>query len=83
MKTKEFVQELDDQRIVAAIAESERHTSGEIRVFISSNEIEDAYERAKARFLALGMDQTRDRNAVLIDLDVVGHISSTPSAPRT
>lgn len=66
MKVKAFVRELDDQRIVAAIAESERRTSGEIRVFISDKEIEDAYERAKARFLALGMDQTRDRNAVLI-----------------
>ena len=66
MKVKQFVRELDDSRIVAAIAESERHTSGEIRVFISSNEIEDAYERAQARFLALGMDQTRNRNAVLI-----------------
>ncbi|MEI8234085.1 MAG: TPM domain-containing protein [Verrucomicrobiota bacterium] len=66
MKTKAFLNRLDDQRIVAAIGESERHTSGQIRVFISSKEVEDAFERAKARFLALGMEKTRDRNAVLI-----------------
>ena len=66
MKVQTFLNQLDDQRIVAAIAESERHTSGEIRVFISNKEIEDAYERAKTRFLALGMDKTRARNGVLI-----------------
>jgi len=66
MKVQAFLKELDEQRIVAAIAESERQTSGQIRVFVSSKEIEDAYERAKARFLALGMEKTRDRNAVLI-----------------
>lgn len=66
MKVQAFRHQLDEPRIVAAIAESERHTSGQIRVFISEKEIEDAFERAKARFLALGMEQTRNRNAVLI-----------------
>jgi uncharacterized membrane protein len=66
METKAFLDQLDDQQIVAAIAKSERQTSGQIRVFVSSKEIEDALERAKARFLALGMDKTRDHNAVLI-----------------
>lgn len=66
MKVKEFLNQLDDKRIVAAIAESERQTSGQIRVFISNKEIEDPYERAKARFISLGMDKTSNRNAVLI-----------------
>ena len=66
MKVKAFLHQLDEKRIVAAIAESERHTSGQIRVFISDKEIESAFERAKARFVALGMEQTRNRNAVLI-----------------
>ena len=66
MKVKAFLHQLDEKRIVAAIAESERHTSGQIRVFVSEKEIEDAFERAKARFVALGMEQTRNRNAVLI-----------------
>ena len=66
MKVQEFLSQLDEERIVAAIGASERRTSGQIRVYISSKEIENAYERAKARFVALGMEKTRDRNAVLI-----------------
>jgi len=66
MKIDAFLDQLDDQQIVAAIAKSERQTSGQIRVFVSRKEVEDALEHAKARFLTLGMDQTRDRNAVLI-----------------
>jgi uncharacterized membrane protein len=66
MKVRAFLNQLDEQQVVAAIAESERHTSGQIRVFVSDKEIEDAFERAKARFVALGMEQTRNRNAVLI-----------------
>ncbi|MDD5348781.1 MAG: TPM domain-containing protein [Chthoniobacteraceae bacterium] len=66
MRAKAFLNQLDDQRIVAAITESERHTSGQIRVYISRKDVEDALTRAKARFMALGMDKTRDRNAVLI-----------------
>ncbi len=67
MKPRHFLQQLDDKRIAAAIGEAERHTSGQIRVFISrKTDVTDALERAKARFMALGMDQTRDRNAVLI-----------------
>lgn len=66
MKAKAFLDQLDDEKIVAAIAKSERQTSGQIRVFVSRKEVEDALEHAKARFLALGMDQTQDHNAVLI-----------------
>lgn len=66
MKAKEFLKRLDDERIIGAIGESERRTSGQIRVFISRKDVDDPLPRAKARFLALGMDQTRDRNGVLI-----------------
>ncbi len=66
MKTQHFLNRLDDDRIVAAIAEAETLTSGEIRVFVSDKEIGNPLERAKARFLKLGMDKTRQRNAVLI-----------------
>ncbi|XHR30263.1 MAG: TPM domain-containing protein [Chthoniobacteraceae bacterium] len=67
MKPKLFLGKLDDRKIAAAIAEAESHTSGQIRVFISSkDDVVDPLERAKARFQALGMDRTRQRNAVLI-----------------
>ena len=68
MNPKHFLEKLDDARIVAAIAAAERKTSGEIRVYISHKERHDALAAAKARFLALGMHKTRERNAVLIYL---------------
>jgi uncharacterized membrane protein len=66
MKPAEFISQLDDAKIVAAIGEAERRTSGEIRVFISSREVDDALTNAKLRFEKLGMTRTRDRNGVLL-----------------
>jgi uncharacterized membrane protein len=66
MKPKEFIDQLEDDKIVAAIAEAERRTSGEIRVYVSHRKREDALAAAKARFEKLGMMRTRHRNAVLI-----------------
>jgi uncharacterized membrane protein len=61
-----FINELEEQRIVAAIAEAEKNTTGEIRVYVSHKERHDALEFAKKRFEELGMVKTKDRNAVLI-----------------
>src|SRR5882757_7591491 len=66
MKPKEFIDQLDDAKIVAAIASAEQKTSGEIRVSMSHNMREDAVAAAQARFLKLGMTPTRQRNAALI-----------------
>ena len=66
MKPDELIKKLDDARIVQAIAEAEGKTSGEIRVCISRRRREDPLLAAQARFLKLGMEQTRHRNAVLI-----------------
>ncbi len=66
MKPDEFLDQLDDARIVAAIGEAERQSSGEIRVYVSHKRREDALAAAQLRFLKLGMNQTRQRNAVLI-----------------
>lgn len=66
MKTTEFLNQLDEQTIAAAIAAAEARSSGEIRVFISSKKPDDAVARATARFHKLGMHQTRERNAVLL-----------------
>jgi len=53
--------------IVNAIKESERHTSGEIRVFVESRcRFVDPIDRAAEIFWSLKMDQTERRNAVLI-----------------
>jgi len=67
MRTKEFLTRLDHDRIVAAIKGAEAKTSGQIRVYIQRGEFEgDALAEAQAKFKPLGMDQTKERNGVLI-----------------
>src|SRR6266542_618945 len=68
MKPKEFINRLDEARIIAAIAAAERTTSGEIRVYVSHRSRTDPLAFAQKRFLELGMTKTRHRNAVLIYL---------------
>lgn len=68
MQTKQFLQALDDARIVAAIEQAERRTSGEIRVFISERAVEDVLEEAGRQFERLGMSRTQSRNGVLLYL---------------
>ena len=66
MHHNEFISQLDEQRLVEAIGEAEKKTSGEIRVYISHKERHDALAFAKKRFDQLGMFKTKHRNAVLI-----------------
>lgn len=66
MHPKHFISKLDDKQIVAAIREAEKKTSGEIRVYISSKQRQDAMNAATERFAKLGMTKTRERNGVLI-----------------
>src|SRR5713101_4583843 len=63
---KQFLSQLDHDRIVAAIAESEKATSGQIRVHVTRRRPADLEARARRRFEKLGMTQTRHRNGVLI-----------------
>ena len=68
MQPKEFINRLEEARIVGAIAEAERKSSGEIRVYVSHRKRTDPLAFAHKRFLELGMTNTRHRNAVLIYL---------------
>lgn len=61
-----FFSKLDNDRIVAAIADAERKSSGEIRVHVTGRSPEDLEERARRRFELLGMTNTADRNGVLL-----------------
>jgi uncharacterized membrane protein len=66
MRQKEFLAALDQQKIVAAIGDAEKLTSGEIRVHIqpkARGEIRDVAERT---FERLGMTKTALRNGVLL-----------------
>jgi uncharacterized membrane protein len=67
MRTKEFIGKLDHDRIVQAIRDVEAKTSAEVRVYVQRGKLEgDALAAAQVRFQKLGMDQTEERNAVLI-----------------
>jgi uncharacterized membrane protein len=66
MQTKEFLRQLDHEKIKAAIRAAELQTSGEIRVFVSRKTIEDAVAAAQSEFVRLGMIKTAERNGVLI-----------------
>jgi uncharacterized membrane protein len=60
------VPHVDDVRVVAAIAEAEARTSGEIRIVLSRLSVADPVAAAEEQFERLGMMNTADRNGVLI-----------------
>ncbi len=66
MKARDFIAALDHPKIVAAIAAAEAKTSGEIRVNVTRQEVPDALAAARAHFAELKMENTAERNAVLI-----------------
>ncbi|HKP93492.1 MAG TPA: TPM domain-containing protein [Chthoniobacterales bacterium] len=67
MRTHRFIQQLEHDRIVQAIKGAEAKTSGQIRVFLQRGRFEeDALERARKKFVQLGMEKTGERNGILI-----------------
>lgn len=66
MEHKAFIQKLNHAAIVAAIVEAEAQSTGQIRVFVSRRQVDDALASAAARFTKLGMEKTAARNGVLI-----------------
>jgi len=64
---REFFTREQQQLMVRAIQEAEKNTSGEVRVFVEGKcKFVDPVDRAKEVFISLKMEQTRDRNAVLL-----------------
>ena len=67
MRTKDFLSQLDHDRIVSTIRAAEANTSGQIRVYIQRGELDgEALVEARAKFKRLGMEQTNERNGILI-----------------
>ena len=67
MRTKNFLRQLEHDRITGAIKEAEAKTSGEIRVFIQRGTLEgDPVMSAQQKFHELGMQKTKGCNAVLV-----------------
>ena len=72
-KVEAFLTASEEQDIVDAILESEKHTSGEIRVHIEASTALDHYVRAQEVFHILKMDNTKEDNGVLIYIAVEDH----------
>jgi uncharacterized membrane protein len=67
MRTREFLNKVEHDRIVQAIREAESKTSGEIRVFIQRGKLKtDPLISAQKKFHQLRMHKTQERNAVLV-----------------
>ncbi len=66
-KKKEFFSKEENEKIVAAIRSAEKFTSGEVRVFVESRcKFIEPLDRAMEIFSELKMENTKDRNAVLV-----------------
>ncbi|HVG41995.1 MAG TPA: TPM domain-containing protein [Chitinophagaceae bacterium] len=73
-KNTEFFTEEEKNRIVTAIQESEKRTSGEIRIFIESRcRYVNPLDRALEVFANLKMDATELRNGTLVYVAVKDH----------
>jgi uncharacterized membrane protein len=67
MRTKEFLNKLEHDRIVNAIRKAESKTSGQIRVYIQRGKLSvDPLIAAQKKFHSLGMHKTAERNVVLV-----------------
>jgi uncharacterized membrane protein len=70
-KTVEFFSEEEKARIVQAIRDQERRTSGEIRVYVEGRcRFVDPVDRAMEVFNVLEMEKTEHRNGVIIYIAV-------------
>ncbi len=67
---KAFLTPEEEQEIVLAIGQAEKNTSGEIRVHIEKETSMAPIDRAVEVFHQLQMEQTQERNGVLIYLAV-------------
>ncbi|MBX2923893.1 MAG: TPM domain-containing protein [Chitinophagaceae bacterium] len=73
-KTEHFFSPDENQRIVAAIREAERLTSGEIRVYVESRcRFVNPVDRAIELFYGLKMEKTEQRNGVLLYIALKDH----------
>ena len=65
-KVEDFLTTAEEQEVVAAIGVAEKNTSGEIRVHIEKETSVAAIDRAMEVFRTLTMENTQERNGVII-----------------
>ena len=66
MNTNDFLSSFDEDAVVRAIRDAESLTSGQIVVYVSRRSPADPVARATRRFRKLGLERTRQRNAVML-----------------
>ena len=73
-KKEDFFTEEEKLQIIEAVRNAEKRTSGEVRVFVESRcSYMDAIDRAKEIFVDLKMNETTDKNAVLVYVAMKDH----------
>ncbi len=72
-KVEDFLTKAEEQEIVEAIGKAEKNTSGEIRVHIEQQTSMAAIDRAMELFRSLNMENTVERNGVIIYVAVKSH----------
>jgi uncharacterized membrane protein len=73
-RKKPFFSAQETQSIVDAVRTAERQTSGEVRVFVENRcRFVDPLDRAAELFFGLKMDQTVERNGVLVYIAIKDH----------
>ncbi len=73
-KQQKFFSAEEEAKILNAIHEAEQQTSGEVRLYIESKcRFVDPLDRAAEIFLHLKMNETVNRNAVLVYIATVHH----------
>jgi uncharacterized membrane protein len=73
-KRKPFFKSEEQDKIIAAIRNAEKRTSGEVRLFIESRcKYVEPLDRAAELFYGLQMEKTKERNAVLVYIAVKDH----------
>jgi uncharacterized membrane protein len=66
-KRKELLPKEEQAKVVAAIQQAEKQTSGELRVFVESRcKYVDAIDRAAELFFHMKMEQTKLHNGVIV-----------------
>jgi len=69
-KIEKFLSSAEETEIIEAIKNAEKTTSGEIRVHIENEVTDDPLEHAEKVFYSLKMENTKNRNGVLIYMAV-------------
>jgi uncharacterized membrane protein len=66
MHHEHFLNQVQDHAVAKAISDAEKKMTGRIRVFVSHHDVADPVAAAQHHFVRMRMDQTPERNAILI-----------------